>query len=84
MRREFVFLRQRHKFRLTTMEVLLEFSREYCQNSSPAQDLEVIQHTVTPDTLQQTVGLNLNQPCFFVGKILKVHDTPANNWGFAL
>ena len=50
LHREFAFVRQRHKFRLPAMEELLEFSREYCQNSSPMQDLEVIQHTVSPDT----------------------------------
>jgi len=50
LHREFAFVRQRHKFRLPAMEELLEFSREYCQNSSPMQDLEVIQHTVSRDT----------------------------------
>ena len=41
--RDFSFVRQRHKFRLPAMEDLLEFSRDYCSNSSPMQDLESIQ-----------------------------------------
>jgi DNA-binding transcriptional LysR family regulator len=41
--RDFSFVRQRHKFRLPAMEDLLEFSRDYCQSSSPMQDLELIQ-----------------------------------------
>ncbi len=46
--REFAFVRQRHKFRLPAMEELLEFSREYCQESTPMQDLEVVQETLRP------------------------------------
>jgi DNA-binding transcriptional LysR family regulator len=41
--RDFSFVRQRHKFRLPAMEDLLEFSRDYCQRSSPMLDLELIQ-----------------------------------------
>ncbi len=41
--RDFSFVRQRHKFRLPAMEDLLEFSRDYCHNSSPMLDLEAIQ-----------------------------------------
>ena len=41
--RDFSFVRQRHKFRLPAMEDLLEFSRDYCQSSSPMLDLELIQ-----------------------------------------
>jgi len=44
--REFSFVRQRHKFRLPAMEELLDFSREYCQQSSPMQDLEVVQENL--------------------------------------
>jgi hypothetical protein len=43
--RDFSFVRQRHKFRLPAMEQLLEFAREYCRDSTPMHDLEVIQHT---------------------------------------
>jgi len=39
LHREFSFVRQRHKFRLPAMEELLEFSREYCQQSGPETDL---------------------------------------------
>jgi DNA-binding transcriptional LysR family regulator len=46
--RDFSFVRQRHKFRLPAMEELLEFSRDYCHNSSPMQDLEVIQKNNSP------------------------------------
>lgn len=45
--RDFSFVRQRHKFRLPAMEDLLEFSRDYCQSSSPMQDLELIQKANT-------------------------------------
>ncbi|MFW6342093.1 MAG: LysR substrate-binding domain-containing protein [Halothiobacillaceae bacterium] len=40
LHREFSFVRQRHKFRLPAMEGLLEFSREYCRNSGPQEDLK--------------------------------------------
>lgn len=43
--RDFSFVRQRHKFRLPAMEQLLEFSREYCRESTPMHDLEVIRHS---------------------------------------
>ncbi|MGC8697276.1 MAG: LysR family transcriptional regulator [Halothiobacillus sp.] len=46
--RDFSFVRQRHKFRLPAMEDLLEFSRDYCHNSSPMLDLEVIQKKHSP------------------------------------
>ncbi|MHB8921225.1 MAG: LysR family transcriptional regulator, partial [Halothiobacillus sp.] len=46
--RDFSFVRQRHKFRLPAMEDLLEFSRDYCHNSSPMQDLDVIQKKNMP------------------------------------
>ena len=32
--REFSFVRQRQKFRVRTMEELLEFARAYCKNNS--------------------------------------------------
>ena len=44
--RDFSFVRQRHKFRLPAMEDLLEFSRDYCQSSSPMLDLELIQKAI--------------------------------------
>ena len=47
LHREFAFVRQRHKFRLPAMEELLEFSRDYCQKSTPMQDLEAVQETVS-------------------------------------
>lgn len=43
--RDFSFVRQRHKFRLPAMEDLLEFSRDYCQKSTPMLDLESVQKT---------------------------------------
>lgn len=47
LHRDFSFVRQRHKFRLPAMEQLLEFSREYCRESTPMHDLEVIRYSAS-------------------------------------